>query len=122
MLGRMSLCQATDDSFAVRSEQEWQPFLQDTFGIFQNSARFDVILRFSPERSRWVRDEVWHEGQSETVQEDGSLVRIIPASHEAEIMMEILKHGSHVEVLEPEWLREKVVREMKEAVQKYSGL
>ncbi|MBC7961790.1 MAG: WYL domain-containing protein [Steroidobacteraceae bacterium] len=34
-------------------------------------------------------------------------------------MMEILKHGSHVEVLEPEWLREKVVMEMKAAVLKY---
>lgn len=33
--------------------------------------------------------------------------------------MEILKHGSHVEVLEPEWLREKVVMEMKAAVLKY---
>ena len=46
-------------------------------------------------------------------------MRTNPASHEAEIMMEILKHGSHVEVLEPEWLREKVVKEMKEAVNKY---
>lgn len=32
---------------------------------------------------------------------------ILQGSHEAEIMMEILKHGSHVEVLEPEWLRGK---------------
>jgi predicted DNA-binding transcriptional regulator YafY len=34
-------------------------------------------------------------------------------------MMEILKHGSHVEVLEPEWLREKVVQEMQGTVKKY---
>ena len=32
--------------------------------------------------------------------------------------MEILKHGSHVEVLEPEWLREKVIEEMKKAILK----
>lgn len=44
------------------------------------------------------------------------------ASHEAEIMMEILKHGSHVEVLEPKWLREKVVKEMKDAVKKFKKL
>jgi len=30
-----------------------------------------------------------------------------------------LKHGSHVEVLEPGWLKEKVVKEMKAAVLKY---
>ena len=34
-------------------------------------------------------------------------------------MMEIFKHGSHVEVLEPVWLREKVIKEMKDAVEKY---
>ncbi len=68
-----------------------------------------------------VKGEIWHEGQSEEVLEDGSLVRTIPASHEAEIMMEILKHGSQVEVLEPGWLKEKVVQEMKDAVLKYEG-
>lgn len=47
--------------------------------------------------------------QTEVVQDDGSLVRTIPVSHEGEIMMEILKHGSQVEVLEPEWLREKII-------------
>jgi predicted DNA-binding transcriptional regulator YafY len=26
--------------------------------------------------------------------------------------MEILKHGSHVEIMEPEWLREKVKEEI----------
>ena len=62
---------------------------------------------------------MWHEAQTEIVQDDGSLVRTIPASHEQEIMMEILKHGSHVEVLEPKWLREKIVKEMKAATKKY---
>jgi len=64
-------------------------------------------LKFSPERSRWIRGEVWHEGQTEELLDDGSLVLTIPASHEVEIMMEILKHGSHVDVVEPEWLRNK---------------
>ena len=34
-------------------------------------------------------------------------------------MMEILKHGSQVEVLEPKWLRDKVVKEIKAAVKIY---
>ena len=57
----------------------------------------------------------WHEGQTEEMLEDGSLILTIPVSHEQEIMMEILKHGSHVEVLEPEWLRMKVGNELKSA-------
>jgi predicted DNA-binding transcriptional regulator YafY len=36
----------------------------------------------------------------------------VPVSHEAEIMMEVLKHGAHVEVIERVWLREKVKEEI----------
>jgi len=109
VLGRMTICKVEAEEFAIRPKAEWQPFLENTFGIFQNRESFNVRLRFSPERSRWIRGEVWHEGQTEELQEDGSLILTVPASHEVEITMEILKHGSHVEVLEPKWLREKVV-------------
>lgn len=119
MLGRMTLCSVEGEAFKIREKEEWQPFLQNTFGIFQNHQSFNAILRFTPERSRWIKGEMWHEAQTEVVQENGSLVRTIPASHEQEIMIEILKHGSHIEVLEPVWLREKVIKEMKEAVCKY---
>ena len=119
VLGRMTICKVETEVFAIRPKEQWQPFLNDTFGIFQTKQSFNVKLKFSPERSRWIRGEVWHECQNEEVQEDGSLLLTIPASHEAEIMMEILKHGSHVEVLEPEWLREKIIGELKLTAQIY---
>lgn len=119
VLGRMTLCTVDGEAFQIRDKEEWQPFLQNTFGIFQNRESFNVVLRFTPDRSRWIKGEVWHEGQSEEFHEDGSLIRTIPASHEAEIMMEILKHGSQVEVLEPVWLRDKVVKELQMSVKKY---
>lgn len=119
VLGRMTICKVEAEEFAIRPKQEWQPFLEDTFGIFQNKKSFNVKLRFSPERSRWIRGEVWHEGQTEELLEDGSLLLTIPVSHETEIMMEILKHGSHVVVLEPEWLREKVAAELNQAIKNH---
>jgi predicted DNA-binding transcriptional regulator YafY len=121
VLGRMTLCSVEGTAFTIRDKEEWQPFLHNTFGIFQTRKSFDVRLRFTPERSRWIKGEMWHEAQTEEVQDDGSLILTIPASHEAEIMMEILKHGSHVEVLEPEWLREKIVAELWSAVKKYQA-
>ena len=78
-----------------------------------------MVLRFTPERSRWVKGELWHEDQRAVIETDGSLILTIPVSHEAEIMMEILKHGSQVEVVEPKWLRGKVIDELEVAVNKY---
>jgi predicted DNA-binding transcriptional regulator YafY len=111
-LSRMSDCRVEDEGFIPHEEGEWKPFLTDTFGIFQNREFFEVILRFSPERARWVRGEVWHPSQRVEELPDGSLILALPVSHEAEIMMEVLRHGSHVEMLEPEWLREKVRQEI----------
>ncbi|WP_224984213.1 helix-turn-helix transcriptional regulator [Geomonas agri] len=119
MLGRMTLTQADGPAFQFRPDEEWRPYLANTFGIFQNRDTFKVVLRFSPERSRWVKGELWHEHQVAEVQADGSLMLTIPVSHQAEIMMEILKHGSQVEVLEPGWMREKVMNEIAGALRKY---
>ena len=104
----MTQCQIEETAFTIRAKEEWLLLLQNSFGIYQNRELFEVSLRFTPERARWVKEEVWHEGQKEYVDDNGFLVRTIPVSHEAEIMMEILKHGSQIEVLEPEWLRDKV--------------
>lgn len=119
LLGRMKQCQVEETVFAFRDSREWQPLLEDSFGIYQNRELFEVVLRFTPDRSRWVKDEVWHEGQCEYLEENGALVRSIAVSHEAEIMMEILKHGSQVEVLAPQWLRDKVAGEISAAMQSY---
>ena len=119
VLGRMTLCQAEGEVFSIRSKIEWEPYLSNTFGIFQNRESFNVVLRFTPERSRWIKNEVWHEDQTYVICEDGALVLTLTVSHGAEILMEILKHGSHVEVLEPIWLRDKVIEEMKAGLNKY---
>lgn len=119
ILGRMTLPHVECASFKPRSPDEWRPHLDSTFGIFQSGGDFNVVLRFSPERSRWAKGAHWHESQEEEILDDGSLVLTIPVTHEADITMEILKHGSQVEVMEPQWLRERVITEMENAVKIY---
>lgn len=118
-LARVSLAHLEDETFTPRSEAAWRPWLDDTFGIFQNRQRFEVTIRFSAERARWVREELWHHGQSMTELETGELELTVPVSHEAEILMEVLKHGSHAEVIEPQWLRERVREEIEGMRKKY---
>ncbi|MBI4632539.1 MAG: WYL domain-containing protein [Deltaproteobacteria bacterium] len=108
LLSRISDCCLAGEEFTPRPETRWKPLLTDTFGIFQNPESFPVVLKFSPVRSRWIRGQVWHPDQIAEELPDGSLQLTLPVSHDAEIMMEILKHGSHVQVLEPQRLREKV--------------
>jgi len=122
LLGRMTDCRVETEPFEVRANEAWQPFLQNTFGIFQTGKKYDVVLRFAPACSLRIQEEIWHEQQSEYFEETGALVRSIPVSHDMEIMMEILRHGAQVEVLAPASLRERVAEELRAAVGIYEAV
>lgn len=108
VLSRISSANLEDEVFDHKPQEEWLPHLTETFGIFQNRDCYDVVLQFTPERSRWIRGQIWHPEQKLEELEDGSCRLTVPVSHHAEIIMQILSHGAEVRVIEPEWLRKKV--------------
>jgi len=87
----------------------------DTYGIYTGKDARTAILRFDPEASRWVADEEWHPCQTRTLMEDGSLLLRVPFGHTQELLMDVLRHGKHVEVIGPEDLREAVITGLEEA-------
>lgn len=78
------------------------------YGIFAGAEVRWARLRFSAERSRWVAQEKWHPDQQGQCLDDGRFELCVPYSQEPELLMDILRHGDHVEVLEPEDLRNAV--------------
>jgi predicted DNA-binding transcriptional regulator YafY len=91
------------------------------YGIFAGKPQHTAILRFTPERARWVADEQWHPEQQGRFLEGGSYELRIPYSDPRELVMDILKYGPDVEVAEPEALRVEVVGRLKSALEGYGG-
>jgi len=56
------------------------------YGIFGGARKGWAILKFTPERARWVAGEHWHPHQRGSTQADGSYVLEIPYSDERELM------------------------------------
>jgi predicted DNA-binding transcriptional regulator YafY len=54
-------------------------------------------------------------------QQDGGVILRIPYKHEPELVMDILRHGSNVEVLGPASLRATVGAALATAAAKYKG-
>ena len=88
------------------------------YGIFAGRANQKAVLRFSPERSRWVADEIWHPKQKGRI-EDGQYILEVPYSDSRELVMDILKHGPEVEVLGPAALRVEVRDRLDRAAGQY---
>ena len=71
-----------------------------------------AVLRFTPERARWVADERWHPDQEGTWLPDGCFCLSVPYRQSRELVMDILRHGCGVEVLSPRELVEEVRAEL----------
>lgn len=82
------------------------------YGIFGGKADKLAILRFSAERARWVADERWHPEQQGVHLPDGRYELRIPYRDSRELVMDVLRHGGHVEVVGPASLRERLIVEL----------
>lgn len=88
----------------------------DAYGIYSGKAENHAVIRFSPEAAKWVADEEWHVGQSGYFDDDGFFILTIPYSKPNELIMDILRHGSNAEVIEPASLRRAVLMELEAMV------
>ena len=101
-------------------DRELDEVLASGYGIFSGREVHWARLRFSPVRARWVAAEQWHPEQKAGFEADGSYVLQVPYADDRELIMDILKYGPDVEVLEPPALRQRVRDLHAAALQKYS--
>ena len=102
-------------------EAELNRVLAAGYGIFSGEDTEWARLRFQPEQARWVMEEQWHPQQRTELLPDGSLVLELPYANPTELVMDILRHGSGVEVIEPPALRKQVRERLAEALRQYPG-
>jgi len=100
-------------------ERDLDEVLASGYGIFSGRRTTWAKLRFTPERARWVSAEQWHPQQRGRFEPDGSYLLEIPFSDHRELAMDVLRHGAHVEVLEPQSLRAAVRGQLEAALKRY---
>lgn len=116
---RISTAQTLDQAADDTPEEELDAHFASSYGIFAGRQKHIAILRFTANRARWVADEHWHPQQESRFLEDGSYELRIPYSDPRELVMDILKFGPDVEVMEPEELRRMVVEKLRGALEVY---
>lgn len=115
----MRAAQVLDEPAREVADENLDRVLGAGYGIFAGAATATAVVRFTPERARWVADEVWHSRQAGRIEADGSYVLELPYSREPELVMDLLRYGADVEVLAPASLRSRVAQELAAAARRY---
>ena len=100
--------------------REVAPGEREGYGIFSGPAENTAVLHFDAVATRWVAEEEWHPQQRSSPLPGGELRLEVPYSDPQEILMDIFRHGPHVEVVSPASLRSAVAEQHREAAEKYA--
>jgi predicted DNA-binding transcriptional regulator YafY len=101
------------------SDKECQEHFAQSYGIFSGKATQRAKLRFTPEHARWVAGENWHGQQVGSFDKEGYFNLEFDYNQDPELVMDIMKHGSGVEVIGPASLKNKVKAELEKAFKSY---
>lgn len=93
--------------------------LATAYGIFAGPPRHTAVLRFTPERARWVAEERWHPHQRGHLLEGGRYELRLPYGDPRELIMDVLKSGPDVEIASPDSLRSLVRERLRAALKRY---
>lgn len=93
------------------SAKEIEEAFGGSYGIYGGKPTLLAVLRFSIHASRWVSNEEWHPDQIGEFDTDGHFILKVPYADPTELIMDILRQGQHVEVLEPAELRAQINKE-----------
>jgi predicted DNA-binding transcriptional regulator YafY len=113
--------QALDAKARDIPEQTLDAHYGAAYGIFAGPATHTAVLRFTPQSARWVAAQEWHPEQEARELPDGGLELRIPYGNPTELVMDILRHGPDVEVVEPRPLRDAVADRLRQALARYGA-
>lgn len=110
-----------DDRAKAISDDRLTHHFASAYGIFAGEAKKQAVLRFRNPRARWIAKEQWHPEQTGAWLDADHYELRIPYGDPTELVMDILRHGSSVEVIAPSALKEAVQRELRDALTRYEA-
>jgi predicted DNA-binding transcriptional regulator YafY len=103
------------------SMKQVQAEMDAGYGIYAGGTQRWATLVFAAQAARWISREQWHPAQRGRWCDDGRYELVLPYVDDTELVMDVLRQGDEVEVLDPPELREKVRQRLFAAAAAYGG-
>ena len=90
------------------------------YGIYAGGERRWAVLRFDAQAAQWASREEWHREQQGRWLDDGGYELRLPYVDDTELVMDLLRQGEQVRVLEPPELVQAVRQRLRAASEMYA--
>ena len=120
-LDRVKRMEVTGRQFRMKSGFDVDEIFSTSFGIYLPNGKGQIIkFRVSENEAKFLRDLPIHRSQEEIGREDQKVIFSIFVCPDKNLIMELCKHGTRIEVLSPAEVREAVKEELIKALAQYA--
>jgi predicted DNA-binding transcriptional regulator YafY len=119
VLDRIKMLSVSEESFEVPGDFDLETYMQSPFRVIHDRP-VKVTIRFDKKVAGYIKEKIWHHSQKIEAQRDGSIIFSAKVAGTDEVKHWVLGWGKNAEVLTPDFLREKLARELSESLRKYS--
>lgn len=118
-LERLETAEVLEAVYTIPADFNPDAYLATSWGIMSGPETTQVVLRFTSAVTPHVRERRWHPSQTLVPTPDGGCVLRLTISEPLEMQPWIRSWGAQVEVMAPDWLRDRIVAELRQAVTQY---
>ena len=119
-LERLQNARVLPEPYSIPDDFDPAAYLENSWRIMSGDQPVEVVLRFIPDAAPYVRERTWHPSQQIESGTDGGLTLHLCIAEPREMLPWIRSWGAQVEVITPDWLRERVADDLKNAAEIYS--
>ena len=110
----------TDDAFVYPKDFNPEERLESAFDVTMDDEKTFKIW-FDQSQARYIKERKWSPKQEIKDQDDGSIILIMTTSGLGDVMRWVMQYGSDAEVLEPEELRQSMIKDISLMQQRYAS-
>ncbi len=118
-LDRFRKATALDEWFRPRADLDVEKHLHQGMGIFGGGRTKNFKIHISAYAAPWVSEDPWHGDQQIKWNEDGSMLLVVKAAHELEVIPRVLALGAQAELLSPASSRRTIAHIVKQLAKTY---
>lgn len=117
---RIERVEATQEHYEIPADFDPRDLLADAWGVWYTASDpVEVTLKFSRDVASRLEETRWHRSEQETKLEDGSILWKAKVAEPQEMIPWIRGWGADCEVVSPDWLRKRLVKEAKKMARVY---
>lgn len=120
LVGRIVEWKVLTDKFKRDPQFSIAQYMGTAFQAERGGEAVEVIVRFTPNAARYIREKHWHDSQRIEDLENEGLILTFQTSGLGEVKRWVLQYGGDAEVIAPASLREVCKKEIKSMIKLYS--